>query len=130
MSIEIKLPELGDGIDSADVLEVFVSQGDNVDKDQSILELETDKATAVVPSTHAGKVIKVHVAEGDTIPVGTLLLTIQATEPETKASPASASPSKSTPEPKPEPPKPVSPVLSPSAMPDSCRARWPMAESL
>src|SRR5207237_9887826 len=61
MPIEVKLPNLGDGIDTGDVLELLVKEGDTVAKDQGIVELETDKATLQVPSSAAGKVAKVHV---------------------------------------------------------------------
>ena len=77
MAIEVKLPELGDDIESADVLEVLVSEGDVIEKDQDIVEIETDKATAAVPSTHAGKVVKVHVSTGDSVPVGAALITLE-----------------------------------------------------
>ncbi|MEY4180608.1 MAG: Dihydrolipoyllysine-residue acetyltransferase component of pyruvate dehydrogenase complex, partial [Planctomycetota bacterium] len=49
MEIEIKLPELGDGIKSGDILEVLVNVGDEVKKGQDVLELETDKASLTVP---------------------------------------------------------------------------------
>jgi pyruvate/2-oxoglutarate dehydrogenase complex dihydrolipoamide acyltransferase (E2) component len=78
MAIEIKLPELGDGIDSGDVLSVLVQEGDVIEKEQGIVELETDKATVEVPSTHAGKVTKVLVKAGQTVPVGAPLITIEA----------------------------------------------------
>ena len=55
MSIEIKVPSLGDGVETADVLEILVNEGDAIEKDQGIIELETDKATAVVPATAAGQ---------------------------------------------------------------------------
>ncbi len=42
MTIEVKLPELGDGIESGDVLEVLVQEGDTIDKEQGIVELESD----------------------------------------------------------------------------------------
>ena len=48
MATEIKVPELGEGIESGDVLEVFVSEGEVIEKDQSVVELETDKATLSV----------------------------------------------------------------------------------
>ena len=48
MAADITLPELGDGIDSGDVLEVLVRAGDIISKDQGIVELETDKATVEV----------------------------------------------------------------------------------
>src|SRR4051794_75877 len=80
MPIEIKLPSLGDGIDTGDVLELLVKEGDIVAKDQGIIELETGKATLQVPSSAAGKVVKVHVAPGQTIPVGAPLLTLEGQE--------------------------------------------------
>jgi pyruvate dehydrogenase E2 component (dihydrolipoamide acetyltransferase) len=76
--IEIKLPELGDGIESGDVLEVLVREGDVITKDQGIVELETDKATVEVPSSHAGTVKKVHVSSGDTIKIGATMISIEA----------------------------------------------------
>jgi pyruvate dehydrogenase E2 component (dihydrolipoamide acetyltransferase) len=78
MPVEVKLPNLGDGIEGGDVLEVLVKEGDLVGKDQGIIELETGKATVQVPSTAAGKVLKVHVKSGQTIPVGAVLLTLEA----------------------------------------------------
>ena len=80
MPIEVKLPSLGDGIDTGDVLELLVKEGDVVAKDQGIIELETGKATLQVPSSAAGKVAKIHVKAGQTIPPGTLLLTLEGTE--------------------------------------------------
>lgn len=80
MAIEVKLPSLGDGIDNGDVLELLVKEGDVVAKDQGIIELETGKATLQVPSSAAGKVVKVHVQTGQTIPPGALLLTLEGSE--------------------------------------------------
>src|SRR5205085_6175757 len=80
MSIEIKLPNLGDGIDTGDVLELLVKEGDMIAKDQGIIELETGKATLQVPSSAAGKVSKIHVHPGQTIPPGTLLMTLEGAE--------------------------------------------------
>src|SRR5262245_21638374 len=84
MPIEINLPNLGDGIDTGDVLELLVKEGDVVAKDQGIIELETGKATLQVPSSAAGKVAKIHVHAGQTIPPGTLLLTLDAAAAEAK----------------------------------------------
>jgi pyruvate dehydrogenase E2 component (dihydrolipoamide acetyltransferase) len=55
-----------------------VSEGDVVSKDQDLLELETDKATMPVPSPQAGKITKVLVSEGDTVPVGGAIFEIEA----------------------------------------------------
>lgn len=108
MAIEIKLPALGDGIHSGDVLEVLVREGDVIKKDQGLVELETDKATVEVPSTHAGKVVKVHVASGDSVPIGGVLVTV---EPVGAAAAAPAAPAPSAPAPaKPAAAKPAAPA--------------------
>lgn len=92
MSIDIKLPALGDNIESGDVLEVKVREGDVVTKDQGIVELETDKATVEVPSTHAGKVLKVHVKDGQTVKIGASLITLEESQVAAPASKPSAAP--------------------------------------
>ncbi len=78
MATEVKLPELGDGIESGDVLEILVSEGDTIDEGQDIVEMETDKATVPVPSSVGGKVTKIRVASGDTVPVGGVILEVEA----------------------------------------------------
>src|SRR5437773_11527796 len=85
MAIEVKLPNLGDGIDNGDVLELLVKEGETIAKDQGIIELETGKATLQVPSSAAGKVAKIHVKPGQTIPPGTLLVTLEGAEAGAKA---------------------------------------------
>lgn len=110
MAIEIKLPDLGDGIDSGDVLEVLVSEGDVIEKEQGIVELETDKATVEVPSSHAGQVAKVHVQPGQTVKIGEALISLEATAAETPPAPAAPPP------PAPEPPAPTpEPAAAPPA---------------
>ncbi len=89
MSTQIKLPNLGENIDSGDVLSIFVSEGDTVTKDQDLLEIETDKATASVPSPEAGKIVKVLVGEGDTVDVGSPIFEIAAGEAASTAGQAS-----------------------------------------
>lgn len=69
MSI-VKVPNLGDGINSATVLSILVKAGDTIQKDQTILELETDKATAPVPASEAGVIAAILVKEGDTVSTG------------------------------------------------------------
>ena len=104
--MEIKLPSLGEGIESGDVLEVLVNVGDVVKKDQSIVEMETDKATVSVPSPAAGKILSIAIKEGQTVPVGGLIATIEAAE--------SAAPSK--PAPSAAPPAAPAPVAQPAAV--------------
>jgi len=78
MAIEFKLPDLGENVESGDVLSVLVHEGDTIQANQNVIELETDKATVEIPCPHAGKVSKVHVQPGQTVPIGTLLLSIEA----------------------------------------------------
>jgi pyruvate dehydrogenase complex dihydrolipoamide acetyltransferase long form len=124
MSIEVKIPDLGDGIESGDVLEVLVSEGDRIEKDQGIIELETDKATVEVPSTHAGTVQQIHIQAGDTVPVGAVLITLdaeEAAEPSAAApaaaaaSPPSSPPPAAAPEPAPPPASPPPTAAAPPA---------------
>lgn len=107
MAIEVKLPNLGDGVDAGDVLEVLVKEGDLVAKDQGILEIETGKATMQVPSAQAGKVLKVHVKPGQSIPVGTLLLTLEGATAKSTSQPAAPPAQKSAPPAKPPESKPA-----------------------
>ena len=74
--MEIRLPALGESITSGTVINILVSEGDRVEKDQDLLEMETDKAVAVVPSPEAGKVVKIHIKEGDELKVGEPILTL------------------------------------------------------
>jgi len=77
-AVQVTLPEIGDGIDSGDILDVFVSVGDVIKEGQDIVEIETDKATVAVPSTSAGKVTKILVKTGDSVPIGGPLLEVEA----------------------------------------------------
>ena len=76
MSVEFKLPSLGENIESGDVVAVLVEAGQTVQMDQPVLELETDKATVEVPSEVEGTIEKVHVSEGDTVAVGQTVLSV------------------------------------------------------
>jgi len=80
MSVEFKLPNLGENIESGDVVAVLVEVGQEVAADQPLLELETDKATVEVPSEIGGTVEKIHVSAGDTVEVGQVVVTINPSE--------------------------------------------------
>jgi pyruvate dehydrogenase E2 component (dihydrolipoyllysine-residue acetyltransferase) len=128
MPTEVKLPHLGDGVNEGDVLEVFVKEGDVIAKDQGIIELETGKATVQVPSSHAGKILKVHVKSGQTIPPGTVLVTLEAaaagTAATTKpaAAPAAAKPAAPKAAAPPAPPAPKA-ASKPAAPPPPAPAK-------
>ncbi|MCL6481624.1 MAG: 2-oxo acid dehydrogenase subunit E2 [Firmicutes bacterium] len=95
MAIEFHLPELGENIDSGDLIRILVAEGDRIEKDQAVLELETDKATIEVPSPVSGTVKQIHVREGTKIKVGQLIFTVEdgvgAPSAETPASAESGS---------------------------------------
>ena len=118
MSTEVKLPELGDGIESGDVLEIFVAVGDVISEGQDIVEMETDKATVPVPASTGGKVTKILVDEGQTVAIGGVILEVEAAAAESGTpaakSPEPAAETPQTPEQTPEP-EPVAPTPAPVA---------------
>jgi pyruvate dehydrogenase E2 component (dihydrolipoyllysine-residue acetyltransferase) len=78
MSMQIKLPNLGENIESGDVLSILVGEGDTVKANQDLLEVETDKATMPIPAPQAGKITKILVSEGDTVAVGAPIMEFEA----------------------------------------------------
>ncbi len=85
--MDLKLPKLGEGSDSGVVVSIFVNEGDTVTKDQTIIELENEKAVAAVPASAGGVVAKIHIKIGDKISVGQRILTLSGS---TDAAPAPA----------------------------------------
>jgi dihydrolipoamide dehydrogenase len=78
-SVEVKVPDIGD-FENVPVIEVLVSEGDSVEKEQSLVTLESDKATMEVPSPVAGKVESLAVKVNDEVSEGDLILTIASSE--------------------------------------------------
>ena len=74
---EILLPDLGEGIEGAEVSEVSVSVGKNVVKDDIILVLESDKASMEIPTDFTGEVLDILVSPGDEVKTGQRLITIK-----------------------------------------------------
>jgi pyruvate dehydrogenase E2 component (dihydrolipoamide acetyltransferase) len=100
MEITINLPELGEGVDSVDVVEVLVSVGEIIEEDQGLIEVETEKASVEVPSTAAGTITSIHVNTGDVLSENAPIVTLEAAEgqPDTAPpKPASAPESASEP---------------------------------
>src|SRR4026209_37220 len=77
MVTEVKLPELGENIESGNVVKLLVSVGQSIDRDQPVLELETDKATIEVPSPVAGSVKEIRVQEGAKAQVGQTVIVVE-----------------------------------------------------
>ena len=106
MATEFKLPNLGENIESGDVLKVLVSAGDKIEKEQTVVELETDKAAIEVPSPVSGIVSAVHVHEGEKAAVGQLILTVETDGAAEDAAPSGPPEAPSPPLPPPEAVKP------------------------
>ncbi len=77
MKQEVKLPEIADNVVTGYLARVLVAVGDVIEADQSIIEVETDKATTDIPSPHGGKIIDIPVNAGDEIRVGQTILVIE-----------------------------------------------------
>jgi len=107
---DFNLPELGENVTAGDVLRILVKPGDTLEKDQPVLELETDKATIEVPSSVAGQVKDIKVKPGDKVKVGQAILSVD------DGGAAAAAPSKPEPRAEPSPqPKPA-PAPPPTSM--------------
>src|SRR5689334_14293527 len=72
-----KLPDVGEGIAESEVATWRVAVGDTVKEEQPLVDMLTDKAAIEIPSPVAGKVVKLHAAAGDKVPVGSVLVTIE-----------------------------------------------------
>lgn len=83
--MDFKLPDLGENIEAGDIVNVLVKEGDEIKVGQGLVEVETGKATVELPADVAGKVSKLHVKVGQSVPVGGLLMSIEAKEGAPKA---------------------------------------------
>ncbi len=128
MATEVKLPELGDGIESGDVLDIFVAVGDTITEGQDIIEMETDKATVPVPASVGGTVTKILVGEGDTVPIGGTILEVEAAAGAAKAEPPKVDPAKAeAPAAKPPQAATAQPTPPPAAPPVAVAPPTPVA---
>ena len=78
-NLKIIVPDMGDFKD-VEVIEVLVKDGQTINKNDSIITLESDKSSVEVPSTHSGKIEKINVSVGDKINKGDLILTLESSE--------------------------------------------------
>lgn len=76
--MDVKLPQLAEGVESGTVVNILVSEGQEIKKDQAFMELETQKAVGSIPSPSSGTVTKVHVKEGMEVSVGQVLISIES----------------------------------------------------
>jgi pyruvate dehydrogenase E2 component (dihydrolipoamide acetyltransferase) len=104
--MRVELPFLAEGIEGGDVVQVLVHEGDQVTEGQSLIELETDKATVPVPAPATGKIARLLVRQGDHLKVGQVLVELERADGEAQASTTSA-PGKPAIAPAPHPPPAV-----------------------
>ncbi|WP_336327344.1 dihydrolipoamide acetyltransferase family protein [Halovenus sp. HT40] len=76
MAFEYELPDVGEGVAEGEVVAWHVEVGDHVDEDEVLAEIETDKAVVDLPSPVAGTIRELHAEEGDVVPVGSVVVTI------------------------------------------------------
>ena len=105
MATEFKLPELGENIDSGDLVRLMISPGTSIAEGQAVMELETDKAVIEVPSSVSGTVGEVRVKEGDKLRVGQVIFTV-----ENGAGSAAQKSAEAPAQPKAAPPAPAKPA--------------------
>ena len=78
---DFRLPDVGEGLTEAEILQWYVAVGDVVTINQMICEIETAKAAVELPSPYAGTVTALKVNQGETVDVGTVIITIEDTAP-------------------------------------------------
>jgi len=88
--MDIKLPRLAEGVETGTIVSILVSEGQEIKKDQSFMELETQKAVGSIPAPESGRVTKIHVKEGMEVSVGQVLISIAPTEASATAGAPSA----------------------------------------
>jgi pyruvate dehydrogenase E2 component (dihydrolipoamide acetyltransferase) len=120
---EIKVPDIGD-FKEVEVIELMVKPGDTIAVDQSLITVESDKASMEIPSSHAGVVKELKVKVGDKIAEGSLLLTMEASDvaeaapaPEAAAPAAAPAPAPEAAAPSPAPAAAPAPAVEPKPIP-------------
>ncbi len=77
MKFEFKFPDIGEGLDEGVIMKWLVNEGDYIKEGDSLVEVETDKVTAEIPSPRTGKVLELKASKGDTIHVGNVFVVIE-----------------------------------------------------
>jgi pyruvate dehydrogenase E2 component (dihydrolipoamide acetyltransferase) len=114
--VEVKVPDIGD-FKEVEIIELLVKPGDTVKADQSLITVESDKASMEIPSSHAGVVKEVKVKLGDKVGEGSLILTLDAAEDKAAAPAAAPVPKQDTPPPAAAPAPAPAPVAAPTPAP-------------
>ena len=111
MTVEFKLPDLGEGVHEGQIIKLHAREGDSIREDQPLMEVETDKAAVEIPSPYTGTVLQVHVSEKQLVHVGDVMYSFETGEgagaataaPTTAAAPAAPVPAPAPAKPPPAP---------------------------
>jgi len=106
MAYEFKLPDLGEGLTEGEIARWLVSEGQEIAEDEPLVEIQTDKTTVEIPSPAAGTVARILAAEGEVVPVGTVIVVIGADGDGAAATPAAEEQPRAEPAPQQEPASP------------------------
>jgi pyruvate dehydrogenase E2 component (dihydrolipoamide acetyltransferase) len=120
--VEVKVPDIGD-FKEVEVIELMVKPGDTIKVDQSLVTVESDKASMEIPSSHAGVVKELKIKVGDKVAEGSLVLVLETSD---AAAPAEAAPAAAAPAPA---PAPAAPAAAPAPAPAAPPAAAPAAVS-
>ena len=102
MATDFKVPDLGENVESGDIVSVLVNEGDEIKPDQSVMEIETGKAVVELPCPFGGRITKIHVQKGSKVKVGDPLLTIEGAGAAPSGTSQGAAPSAAKPVAKPK----------------------------
>ena len=128
--VEVKVPDIGD-FKEVEVIEVMVKPGDTIKVDQSLVTVESDKASMEIPSSHAGVVKEIKIKLGDKVSEGSLLLLVEAAEGAAASAPAATPAAAPAPAPAPAAaapaPVPAAPAPAPESKPAPTAALEPVS---
>src|SRR5271170_3336764 len=108
MAVDIVMPQMGESIFEGTITKWLKKPGDKVERDEPLFEISTDKVDAEIPSPSAGVLKEIKVAEGQTVPIQTVVGVIDSADGASAAAPAAAAPA-------PAPAKPGAPAPAPKA---------------
>jgi len=119
MAVDVVMPQMGESIFEGTITKWLKKPGDKVERDEPLFEISTDKVDAEIPSPSAGVLKEIKIAEGQTVPIQTIVAVIDGAGSATATAPAPA-PAKAAPAPapaaaKPAAPAPAAPVAAPAA---------------
>jgi pyruvate dehydrogenase E2 component (dihydrolipoamide acetyltransferase) len=121
MAVDVVMPQMGESIFEGTITKWLKKPGDKVERDEPLFEISTDKVDAEIPSPSAGVLKEIKIAEGQTVPIQTIVAVIDgagsaaASAPAPAAAPAKASPAPVPAVAKPAAPAPAAPVSAPAA---------------